>query len=123
MVLIYVAHPIRPEGNRETVAYNVVQARHFFCSALLFGLPVVAPYLLLLAMGWTDDADDKQREAGLKLMETIASRCDAVALCGPRASAGMIRERNACGIAIDCLSLSPEEATQRINQWVLSQTS
>lgn len=117
MKIIYIAHPIRAIGG-ESLWGNIRMGVHFYRTAIIEGLPVVAPWAMPLSLAWTDNTDAEQRARALEFMAETAKRCDSVALCGPRVSEGMIRERNACGVAIDCIGLDPEGAAERIGKWI-----
>jgi hypothetical protein len=54
---------------------------------------IVCQWLLDLHAKTDDDADPRQREAGLRRCEVQVARCDELILCGGRISSGMARER------------------------------
>lgn len=93
-MIVYLAHPVRPEPG-EDVAGNLAAALRWLCAlheryphwaTIATWIPEVQLY---------GDADEARRAAGLARAERVAGECDAVALCGPRVSAGMRIEARA----------------------------
>lgn len=113
--LIYVAHPIFDEPEA-----NVLRAAKFLRAFLDAGHVAIAPYLVSVAMGWDDDDDPEQRERALQRCESIAARCDFVALCGRRITPGMIREAKACGQDFELIGEIPFIAASKTTTYLES---
>lgn len=98
MRLIYLAHPVSPRDG-ETVESNLASAERWLVelSARNPDAVFLAPWIQALRLGIGDDSDPASRERGIQGCEAIAAACDEIVLCGPRISAGMARERSACG--------------------------
>lgn len=107
MRLAYVAHPIRGD-----VPGNTARVRRWlrYLASADPNTAHIAPYLVDLEI-W-DDADEAQRELGLRRCEAAVMHCDVLILCGGEVTAGMRRERAAAEIAgvrvVDLTGLGPE---------------
>ena len=97
-MLIYLIHPVSPvEG--ESFDDNLSSAERYLV-ALQRALPeheVAAPWIQEIRLGVGRDHVPEERERGLRRCERWAARADALAVCGPRISSGMVREILAYG--------------------------
>ena len=109
MRLVYVAHPVAP-ADGETVEGNAEQAERWLVALTEAnpGIALIAPWTTMVRRRPGDDADPAARALSLATCAEVASRCDEIALCGPRISRGMLEELRAVGCALaSCYSPPP----------------
>jgi hypothetical protein len=112
-LVLYVAHPLGAP-DRAGLDANLARAMRWL-SWLRRAFPdttFVAPWIAAVAAG-EDDADPRQREAGLVDADAVIPRLDGVVLVGGRVSSGMARERGRARRAWDLTSLGDEPPATR----------
>lgn len=67
----------------------------------------IAPWVAAVMSG-EDDADEAQRERGLRDDCRVVARCDGIVLCGGRVTGGMSRERGDARAVADITALGAE---------------
>ena len=116
MRVLYLAHPVAGDVER-----NVRDAKRWWrWLSERFDVAIASTWVAEVTM-W-DDADPRQREAGLRRCMAILSRADGVLCVGPKISSGMSREMaqaQRIGIpGLACIGVSPEEAEPAIRDWL-----
>ena len=110
--IAYLAHPVGGD-----VENNIARAKRWlhWLSRQAPQAAVIAPWIANIEAG-EDDNDPIQRTRGLAKAALVASRCDAIILCGGRVSSGMAIERQAAQArrreVIDLTALGDEPPTE-----------
>jgi len=104
MIVVYCAHPLNAP-TREGIEQNRKNAAKWAAWLVLQGFTVECSWITLT--GALEETPEN-RERGLRADCELVSRCDVMALCGPRISSGMLREAHAAKVIVDFTYLCSE---------------
>lgn len=92
--ILYVAGPLRGDGNLESIAHNQEAMRNLcrWIQALLPETALVVPHLNFAFLDESGPGGLGVRQRALRACEALVARCDALLLCGDLTE-GMLRER------------------------------
>lgn len=97
MIQVYCAHPLTAP-TREGIDENRRRAAKWAAWLWRQGFSVQCSWIV--CTGELEETDEN-RELGLKSDCEQVSRCDIMALCGPKISSGMLREAAAAKVIVD----------------------